>query len=325
MTLPQNLNYPGYKLSIKKYRMQMEVKRLLIIGGTGYIGRSLIVRLRSYYSITSISLNPPLDKLDRVDYIIADIANFQSVERALFGKEFEYAINCGGYVNHKKFTDGGDQVIASHLVGTINILRCLNKNKLLKYIQLGSSDEYGNNSAPQLEAMKDDPFSCYSLSKSLVSQLLKTLYKTDNLPVTILRLFLVYGPGQNFNRLIPQIIDGCLKNVEFPTSEGLQIRDLCYIDDIIEGIVLALNNRESDGMIINLASGVPVRIFDVIEKIKTIIGKGNPIYGVYPYRQNENMELWADISNAKKILKWAPRYDLETGIMRTIDYYKKNQ
>ena len=124
----------------------------------------------------------------------------------------------------------------------------------------GSSDEYGNINSPQNETMREEPISPYSFSKLACTKLLRMLYVSEKLPVVILRLFLVYGEGQGFNRFLPQIIKGCLKNEAFPTSEGNQIRDFCYVSDIVDGIIATMKSEQVNGHILNLASGEPIKI-----------------------------------------------------------------
>ena len=144
------------------------------------------------------------------------------------------------------------------------------------------------------------------------------LHKTERLPVVILRLFLVYGPGQSKKRFLPQIIDGCFSDSGFPVSGGAQLRDFCYVDDVSRGILMALKNKDVEGEVINLASGEPISIREIIEIVRDIVGKGRPEFGKIPYRVGENMILYADTKKANKILKWNPETFISDGIKKTI-------
>ena len=134
------------------------------------------------------------------------------------------------------------------------------------------------------------PISPYSIAKTSATHFLQMLYRTERFPVVILRLFLVYGPGQDSSRFLPQIIKGCLSGKEFETSSGEQLRDFCYIDDITDGILKSMKSDNLNGEIINLASGDPISR-TVIEKVKTYIEKGDPKFGKIAYRAGENMSL----------------------------------
>ena len=203
-------------------------------------------------------------------------------------------------------------------------MQCLDWKRLKRFVQIGSSDEYGNLPAPQHEDLRESPISPYSLGKVASSQLLQMLHRTQDLPVVVLRLFLVYGIGQDNRRFLPQIIQGCLSNKPFPASAGKQLRDFCYIEDISRGILLSLTNDKVNGEIINLASGTPIAIKEVVERVKIAVGQGKPEFGKVPYRKGENMELYADKSKATDLLGWRPKVNLDEGIKITVDNYLKN-
>ena len=144
------------------------------------------------------------------------------------------------------------------------------------------------------------------------------LHKTEAFPVVILRLFLAYGPNQNEQRFLPQIIKGCLNEKRFPTSSGEQLRDFCYVEDVVRAIYLVFENDFVNGEILNIASGKPVSIRKIIQTVRDIIGKGEPCFGDVPYRPSENMSLYADIKKAQRLLGWNPSYSLESGLKKLL-------
>jgi nucleoside-diphosphate-sugar epimerase len=300
-------------------------KNLLIIGGTGFIGKNVVREaVHRGFKVSVISKNncPAVNKLKGVGYIVVDIVNKVKLLEALEGKSFHYVINLGGYVNHIDYSDGGNKVFKMHFDGIKNLVSCIDKKFLKSFVQIGSSDEYGNNVAPQNESQREMPISPYSLGKVTSTHFLQMLHRTEGLSVVILRPFLVYGPGQDNNRFIPQIIRGCVNDEEFSVSTGGQLRDFCYIDDIVDVILLALINDKAYGEVINIASGVPISIKDMILTIKSLVGFGKPQFGLVPYRNGENMALYADVSKANNLLGWSPKIDLAVGLDRTIKYEK---
>ncbi len=299
------------------------MKRLLVVGGTGFIGNSLVqAALNSNYSVTVLSYNPPKIQIANVSYIQADISKFKEVKSVIADLVFDYVVNISGYVDHSSIKSGGKEVIDVHFNGVVNLIHSLKRSSLIRFVQIGSSDEYGGVKAPQHENYREEPISPYSLAKVASTHLLQMLYRTEGFPSVIIRLFLVYGPAQNKQRFLPQIIQSCLKDEEFPTSTGEQLRDFCYIDDVVSGILNSLSTNGANGEVINLASGVPIRVCEVVNKVVASIGSGRAIFGEYNYRSKENMCLYADIEKAKKILSWQPLVDLDDGIERTIQYYK---
>jgi len=295
--------------------------KLLVVGGTGFVGQHIVKKsLDLGFLTTSISKNNPSEeeKVDSVKYITADITNFKSLFQHLDGMKFDYIINASGYISHNNYSNYGIKVFDAHFTGVKNLIACLNKNTLKKFVQIGSSDEYGDNLAPQNEKQKESPFSMYSCAKVASTYFLQTLYKTESFPVVILRPFLIYGPKQGEDRFIPQIIKGCVNNQSFSTSHGDQLRDFLFIDDFVNAVFYTLKNREVLGEIINISSGKPVSIKNVINTIVSILRSGKPQFGKIKYRDGENMRLFADITKAKKLLNWKPLIDFDTGIRKTI-------
>ena len=302
--------------------------KLLVVGGTGFIGRHIVKKaLDLGFNTTSLSKRNPneKEKIKSVNYIVADITNKKNLINNLDGKVFDYVINSGGYINHSNYSKDGINAFDTHFNGVKNLIDSLEKNRIKRFIQLGSSDEYGNNLAPQNENQKEEPVSMYSCAKVTSNYFLQTLHKTENFPCVILRPFLVYGPYQGKDRFIPQIILGCIKNKKFSTSEGMQLRDFLFIDDFVDVVFMTLKNNNVLGEIINISSGIPVSIKKVINLIVDYLNSGQPQFGKIKYRDGENMQLYADISKAKTLLNWEPKVDLQTGIHKTIESIKSKQ
>ena len=304
----------------------MKADKLLVVGGAGFIGQHVITKaLEEGFDTTVLSKNnsKTIDKLSGVSYLYADISHKAGLLNQLDRKAFDYIINLGGYVNHSNYLDGGDKVYDVHFNGVRNIVDCIDKSKLKGFVQVGSSDEYGNNSAPQFETQREAPISPYSCAKVASTFFLQTLYKTEGFPAVILRPFLVYGPGQGEERFIPQVIKGCVNNHKFPTSKGEQVRDFCFISDIVQAIFFALDNEQAHGEVINIASNKPITIKKMIDTIRGLIGSGEPQFGKISYRCGENMALYGDTTKAKLLLDWEPKISLEQGLEETIKWIKK--
>ena len=297
--------------------------RILIIGGTGFIGHHLLKTLiLKDFSVTSISLNKPTKQrfVDGVKYYTVNI-NVPKSCSDILNSNFHYVVNLGGYIDHKLFKDTGRDLIESHFTALQNIIEVLPRDELRRFVQIGSSDEYGNSDSPQNENLREQPISPYSLGKVASTHFLQMLYRTENFPSVILRLFLTYGPGQSPSRFLPQIIRGCLNDEKFPVSAGEQLRDFCYIDDTVDAIIKALLADNINGHVINIASGKPISIKSMIKVVNGIIAKGYPIFGELPYRAGENMSLYANVNKSKELLDWEPRVLVEEGLKKTINSY----
>ena len=304
---------------------KIKTPHLLVIGGTGFIGHHVLkASVSKKWSTTSISLNPPSKEreVEGVRYLQLDLCKRDKVQAVIKNETYDYVVNLGGYIDHTLFKDGGRRLIESHFIGLQNLIENLNRERLQRFIQIGSSDEYGNSTAPQSEELREVPISPYSLAKVASTQFLQMLHRTEAFPATILRLFLTYGPGQNNQRFLPQIIQGCLADTKFPTSAGEQLRDFCFVEDTVEAIFLALQNSKADGEIFNVASGNPQSIRKLIEQVCALTNSGHPQFGTISYRPGENMELYANVNKIRYTLNWQPKVSLEDGLKKTIDWYK---
>ena len=299
-------------------------KKILITGATGFIGYHLAKYcLKLNWSVTSISTKKPIKtrKLKNVEYLICDLYDKNKLNKKL-SLDFDYVVNLAGYVDHSN----RDRIIKSHYIGCKNLSTILLNTKIKKFIQVGSSIEYGKIRSPQLENKnnKQRTFSAYGEAKLKSTKFLLNLSEKFNFPVTIIRLYLVYGPYQDINRVIPITILNSLKNKKFNCSLGTQLRDFTYIDDVIIGIIKILKSNKSSGEIFNIGTGKPVQIKQVIKKICKIIGKGKPIFGKINFRSDEIVKLYPNINKIQKVINWKPKIKLNNGLSKTINYYKKN-
>ena len=305
----------------------MKKKSILIIGGTGFIGTNLTKKvLKLGWNVTCLSLGKKKDYFvhKNLKYIFCDFTKNASLKSKL-NKPFDYVVNLGGYIDHSKFFKKGKSIIDAHFFSTVNIISSLNRKNLKKYVHIGTCDEYGKNISPIKETSREDPISTYALGKLASIKLLIMLNKTENFPCTILRIFLAYGPNQKNDRLIPQVINGCLRKKTFSVSKGTQLRDFCYIDDVINAILLSLKKKKALGQIFNVGSGKPVTVKFIIRKISKIIKQGHPQFNKIPFRKNENLKLYPSINKIKKFLGWKPKVNLDQGLKRTINFYRLNE
>lgn len=312
-----------------KQLISQKLPRLLVVGGNGFIGCHIVKRAFDLgWDVTSLSLSlrhhNDENNFEGVRQVVANITNASELKEALGKASFEYVVNCSGYIDHTLFFSGGRKIFDTHFGGVLNLVEILDRSILRGFVNLGSSDEYGNTPAPQVETQRESPISPYSLGKVAATHFLQMLHRTENFPSTTLRLFLTYGPGQDDCRFLPQIILGCLEGRCFPTSEGQQLRDFCYIQDTVDAMFAVLDNPAARGEVINIGSGQPVSIRQMIEAVKRLVGKGVPRFGEIAYRPGENMSLFADISKAKALLHWEPKISLNMGLERTIEAYRNH-
>lgn len=301
--------------------MKQENYRILIVGGTGFIGYHLAKKcIKKNWIVTSLSTKKPNKnrKLDKIKYLYCDISKKKNLKKKL-NKNFDYVVNLGGHVEHSLKT----KTFLSHYNGAKNLADLFIKTKIKSFIQIGSSAEYGALNSPHKEINITNPKSYYGKAKSMATNYLMKLNKKKKFPLTILRPYQVFGPKQDSNRLIPFVIKNCLDDKTFPCSSGNQFRDFIFIEDIIEVILKCLNNKKSQGEIFNIGSGKPKRVREVISLIRKTIRLGKPKYGTIKLRKEEQLNFFPSISKAKLKIKWKPRHSFIDSLNKTIKSYKK--
>lgn len=295
-------------------------KKILVIGGTGFIGTSLLKKCKKLnWLLTSISLHKPLikDRISGTKYLICDISSLKKLKKTI-KSNYDYVVNLGGYIDHIN----NEKVKKNHLIGPKNLFKIFKERQIKSFIQIGSSTEYGRLKSPQKEDSKICPKDIYGKYKFLATKYYLECYKKFNFPVSIIRFYQIYGPHQKKNRFIPQLINACKTRNIFYTSNGTQSRDFLYIDDAINGIIKCIMSPKSKGKIFNIGCGKAVQLKKIMKIVEKKMGNFNPVFGKISLRKNENRVLYPDISKAKKVLKWKNKTTFEKGIDKTIKYYK---
>ena len=301
--------------------------KIIVAGGSGFIGRNLIIDLlKNGYEVISISKNSEKIKykIKGVHYIFHDLSKPINIQKLKISKNIDSIINCSGYINHQNFLNGGQKVFNDHFKLITSLTKLAIDLKVESLVHIGSSDEYGNNRSPIKENVREDPISPYALGKLTSTHFLQQCFKQNILQPVILRPFLVFGENQKKDRFLPFLIHNCIEDNEFKVTKGEQIRDYLYIKDFNRAVINSINNKKAYGEVINIASGIPISIQEVIKQTVQIIGRGEPIFGGINYRIGESMELYANINKAKLILDWEPKYEFKDSLEKVINSYKED-
>ncbi len=307
----------------------LEGTRMLVTGAAGFIGshlsRELVKKSAEVHLIDrpGISTTRIRDILDKVSVHYVDVTDYGSLRNSIREIKPQKIFHLAACVDATRDWNIIDKMINVTIKGTLNLLRSLEGVSYDCFVNTGTSEEYGDNPAPFRESQVPNPVSPYSASKVSTTMFCQMLHKTMNLPIVTVRPFLTYGPGQESQMLIPSLIKSLLKGKSFKMTRGEQTREFIYVDDIIEGFILAGTTPEAIGEVMNLGSGVEYRIKDVAKMIASLIGSPVKLeIGALPYRPGETMHFYCSNEKAKKILGWRPNVPLEAGLKRTIDWYK---
>ena len=296
---------------------------MLIVGGSGFIGRHLVRRcLSETPHVVVAGHRRAAVGAEAAEWVAVDLADAATLG-PLRQHQFEYVFNLGGYIDHTTYLNGGRRVIEQHLIGVFNLVDAVRSESLKGFVQIGSSDEYGDLEAQQREDRLGRAISPYALAKQSAGLFIQMLAEREGFPGVAARLFLVYGPEQEEARFLPQIIAGCLRGDRFAVTPGEQLRDFCYVSDIADALVAAAHTPAAHCRILNIGSGEAVTVRSMIERVVGLIGRGVADFGARPYRAGESMALVPDMSLARRVLGWSPTLTLDQGLARTIDYYRE--
>ena len=300
---------------------------ILITGGGGFIGSHLAriaAQMNFLVTCTVKQGSKKYRRIDDIEYLEVDFLDVSQLQQSLGMRKFTYVVNLLGSISHKSFFDGGTEIFETHYLGTQNLISVLDRTALKKFIQIGSSDEYGDAHCPQHENLRESPQTPYSLGKVAATQLIQMLHRTENFPGVVLRPFLIYGPGQSEQRLVPHVIIGCLKNRGIELSSGEQIRDFLFIKDAVDAIMECLKNEGICGEVLNLGSGIVISVKDMASSIREIIGQGTLIFGSVNPSKRENKCLVSSNEKITRLTSWTPSTNLQAGLIDTIESFKEN-
>lgn len=304
-------------------------KHVLITGAAGFIGSHLTRRLAAEGArISAFVLNASdqcalADVADRLSFYTVDISQAESVQAAMTRARPEI-------VFHLAAVGTGAPAITLPLAlrvnvqGTRNLLEAACRVGVRRFIHTGTAYERGEVAGYDLH--KNDALgslALYAASKSAAHALVQEYARTRGLRAVVLRLCAVYGPGQSTRSLVPGAILAALEDRDFPMTPGEQLRDLIFINDIVEGYVRAATVPGIEGSVLDLGTGNPLTVREVVQRVFQLAGsRARPLVGALPYRSGEMMEQVADTRPARERLGWQATISLEDGLHQTIEWYR---
>lgn len=184
----------------------------------------------------------------------------------------------------------------------------------------GSCIEYDSTYGYLHEKTPENPTSLYAAAKIACRHISEQLCAQSNTRFCWTRIFYPYGPGENDRRLVPAAINALQKGQPFPASQGDQIRDYIFVEDVVSAICL-LAEKKADG-IYNIASGQPVSVRHILEMITSIMGHNELIdFGALPPRAWDPPFICGNNQKLRS-LGWTPSNTLELGLSQTIDWWE---
>ena len=165
------------------------------------------------------------------------------------------------------------------------------------------------------------PETLYGESKNSVYKIAKTFCKQHDMKFKWPRIFNLYGPNEKPQRLMPSVINSCLKGEDVKVSDCLKFQDYLHVEDTARGIVEVFESDIQGA--VNICSGKPVQLRYIVNKIAELTNfKGNILWGAIPAAFGD--EVVVGNNDKLKSIGWSPKYTLDEGLQQTINWWKEN-
>ncbi len=310
---------------------------ILVTGGAGFIG-SAFVRLviaetdwrvtnldkltyaGNLENLASVSRNP------RYRFVHGDICDDALVASILSEEHPDAIVHFAAESHVDRSILSPEPVIHTNFRGSFTLLEAARRQNTPRFVHVSTDEVYGS-LAPPLEATEEfplNPSSPYSASKAGSDLLARSYFLTYKLPVVITRASNNYGPYHFPEKLIPLMIANAFEDRELPVyGDGMQVRDWLYVEDHCRGI-LAVLQRGRDGEIYNIGGNRSLPNLEVVRKVLELTGKPESLIKYVKDRPGHDRRYALSSEKIMRETGWRPVMDFETGLARTIEWYRAN-
>ena len=309
--------------------------KILVTGGAGFIGSNLTeallkqghqVRVLDNFS-TGKRENLVFDKAyPSFEIIGGDIRDLTFCQKAI--KSIEFVFHQAALPSVQRSVEDPLTSNSVNVEGTLNVLLAARDAGVKRLIYASSSSVYGDTpTLPKREAMFPNPLSPYALHKYIGEQYCWLFFQLYGLETVSLRYFNIFGPKQDptsiYSAVIPRFIDALLEGRSpIIFGDGEQSRDFTYIDNVVQANLLAMTREHLNGETINIACGRRTSLNQLLNILKNIMGsKVFPIY--QEPRKGDVRDSLADIQTGKQILNYEPQVEIEAGLEKTVEYFRR--
>jgi nucleoside-diphosphate-sugar epimerase len=303
------------------------MKRVLVTGATGFVGRYAPLFLLSRgYEVHAVSSRPAasLDADSRalagVTWHQADLLDERQRQAVVFDVQPTHLLHLAWYAEHGKFWTSPENL--RWVRATLDLAQCFAEAGGRRIVAAGTCAEYDWAYGYCSEGVTPlTPATLYGTCKHASQMMLSSFARQVGVSMAWGRVFFLYGPHEHPNRLVSSVILSLLTGQPARTSEGRQIRDFLHVEDVASAFV-ALLDSDVEGPV-NIASGQPVALRDVIFKIASIIGGESLVrLGEVAPRPDDPCLLVADVTRLRAEVCWSPGFSLDRGLQETIEWWR---
>jgi nucleoside-diphosphate-sugar epimerase len=302
--------------------------RVLITGAAGFVGANLIMSLLEEGVEVQALVRKATDLYriqgvkNEIQLIDGNLADSEVIHRIFREARPQAVIHCAFPIGYPADVPGREAMLHTGLLGTYHLLLAARDSGVDKFISIGSSTEYGNRAEPCREEDMLDPLTIRGVAKAASTQLCRQFALEYGFPVSILRLYSVFGPWEKTSRLIPTACFSAISGKPMNLTPPGYSHDFVYIVDVIRACRQVLNLDLAPGEIINIGSGRSHTNEQVVEMVERLSGTMiQKIVGAYPLKILDHPNWVADITRAGERLGWQPSYTLEQGLRETFEWW----
>ena len=311
-------------------------KKVLVTGAGGFIGSHLTealvtagAQVRAMVHYNSAGRRGWLDQSplkNDMEIVAGDITDGGSVSAAMQGRDVVFHL--AALIAIPYSYSAPLSYVQTNIVGTLNVLEAARRLGTSRVIQTSTSEVYGTAQfVPISESHPLQGQSPYSASKIGADKLAESYFRSFDLPVVTVRPFNTYGPRQSARAVLPTIITQCLAGKTVRLGSLTPTRDLNFVSDTAAGFMACAAHPDAVGRTLNIGSGREISVGDLAQLTASLIGADVRIECEDQRLRPPGSEverLLADNRLAAEVVGWKPAVSLETGLQRTIDWFREN-
>ncbi len=307
------------------------MKRVLLTGGTGFVGVNLALRLlrdghevhllvrpgHATWRLGAVREHVRLHQVDLLD------AGGVATEVARVRPDWVFHLAA-----HGAYSDQIDveRIVQTNMLGTVRLVEACLKTGFEAFVNAGSSSEYGFKDHPPAETEWLEPNSTYAVAKASATLFCRHVGQSRSVRLTTLRLYSVYGPFEEPRRLLPTLVVRGLEDRLPPLVDPAVARDFVYVDDAVEAFVLAAGRPgQEPGAVYNVGSGYQTSLREVVAIARRVLEvSAQPDWQSMPDRRWDTNVWVADPRKIQEALGWRPEHAFEAGLRRMADWFRDN-